>query len=437
MTLGESRLVEEGPHLSVPLGVGRTIAALSLLLLLWSALAQTDVVAMAAGQLRPIDAVRFVQSAEAGTVLSLSVQEGDTVTAGQVLFVLDGQSAAVDLLAAQRALSANLALAGELMRLRSPDPLGQRMEAMPNDVPEAIWRDSQRRAMGEVRARVAAHQDLQREAQARIQQAEAEWQSAFRDERRLAGLAKEGQAQLMSYTKLHDEGFISPMSMAERQRDQAARQEELEAQRARVHALQASLEAARARMAAVNTEFQAGVAEDLRGLRAQEPGLVQSLAHARTRQGRLEVVAPMAGTVKDLIINGPGQVLAAGVTALTIVPSDGSLKAEVWLDHGDVGLVKVGQAVRVKLAAFPFQRYGWLAGQVTQLAPDVYRAQADGGEQGFRAQVRLAPPDLAADQRPLKPGMAVQAEIVLDRRSLLAYLLSPVLAAGHDAGQEP
>lgn len=130
---------------------------------------------------------------------------------------------------------------------------------------------------------------------------------------------------------------------------------------------------------------------------------------------------------------------------MTLVPVEESLLAEVWLSNEDVGFVRPGQPVKLKLAAFQFQKYGMLDARIEQVAADVtdrQEAGADQGKQGaqlaYRTSVSLDKQILKADGMSyrLASGMQVSAEIKLGERTVLEYLLSPVQRAFHEAGRE-
>jgi len=137
-------------------------------------------------------------------------------------------------------------------------------------------------------------------------------------------------------------------------------------------------------------------------------------------------------------------------TALTVVPQNEQVKAEVWVADVDAGFVQTGQAVKVKLAAYPFQKYGMAAGRVEYVSPDAAelpdtreRDRKDTRAHvmppsGFRALVALDSPYLERDGRQfrLNSGMLVSAEIHLGTRKVMEYLLSPVSQTLHEAGRE-
>jgi HlyD family secretion protein len=154
--------------------------------------------------------------------------------------------------------------------------------------------------------------------------------------------------------------------------------------------------------------------------------------------------------VKDLATHTPGTVVSPGTILMTVVPHNEQVKAEVWVADVDAGFVQVGQKVKVKLAAYPFHKYGMVEGRVDYLSPDAAelpdtreRDRKDTRAHvmppsGFRALVTLDSPYLARDGRQfrLNAGMLVSAEIHLGTRTVMEYLLSPVSQTLHEAGRE-
>ena len=137
--------------------------------------------------------------------------------------------------------------------------------------------------------------------------------------------------------------------------------------------------------------------------------------------------------------------VAPGTILLTLVPQDEPLVAEVWVGNADAGFVQAEQKVRVKLAAYPFQKYGMLDGVVKQVSADA-QEKTDAGnsavkpiqEAAYRALISLGSGHLESQGQRLRlvPGMQVNAEIHLGTRSVLEYLLSPVQRVAHEAGRE-
>jgi HlyD family secretion protein len=177
----------------------------------------------------------------------------------------------------------------------------------------------------------------------------------------------------------------------------------------------------------------------------------QELAKLQHRQGLLELRAPQDGTVKDLATHTVGTVTMPGTILMTLVPKSEELLAEVWVSNQDVGFVRPGQEVKLKLAAFQFTRYGMVEGRVRHVSADATEAPSPNtrsdaltgrdrpmGPLAYRALVELRSQELLADgvRYRLAPGMQASAEIALGTRSVMQYVLSPVRAAWHEAARE-
>ena len=186
---------------------------------------------------------------------------------------------------------------------------------------------------------------------------------------------------------------------------------------------------------------------------AQLEKLSQELGKQAHRQELLELKAPQAGLVKDLATHTVGTVVQPGTVLMTVVPDGERLKAEVWVDNQDIGFIHPGQVVRLKLAAFPFQRYGMVDGTVEHVgadASDSASPTAPGGVARGGARDPMSMPlaykalvsvrsmaiEHAGVRLLLAPGMQTNAEILLGRRTVLEYLLSPVRQAFHEAARE-
>jgi len=155
--------------------------------------------------------------------------------------------------------------------------------------------------------------------------------------------------------------------------------------------------------------------------------------------------------VKDLATHSVGTVVQPGTVLLTLVPRDDSLRAEVWVSNEDIGFVRQGHAVRLKFAAYPFQKYGMVDGTVLHVSADSADGATSHGTAAnvggasartvplvYKALVTLAAMQLETDGRrfPLGAGMQANAEILIGQRSVIDYLLSPVRKAWHEAGRE-
>jgi hemolysin D len=160
--------------------------------------------------------------------------------------------------------------------------------------------------------------------------------------------------------------------------------------------------------------------------------------------------APVSGTVQQLTINTIGGVVQPAQPILVIVPDDAQAVVEAHILNKDIGFIKVGQPVRVKLEAFPFTDYGIVPGVVETISRDAIDLNQSGApqrdekgrpaQQGlvYAARIRLDKRTIrvAGRDQLIRPGLAIQAEIVTGRRRIIKYLLSPISETLDEAGRE-
>jgi hemolysin D len=219
----------------------------------------------------------------------------------------------------------------------------------------------------------------------------------------------------------------------------------LRAQAHNVESLRASITQSEKRIAQIVSTYRQQLQNERVEAAAQLHRLRQELEKQDHRFGLLELKAPQTGIVKDLATRTPGTVVAPGTILLTLVPHDEPLMAEVWVSNSDAGFVGPTQKARLKLSAYPFQKYGMLDGVVKQVSADAHdKGEASGTmakaaqDAAYRALIDLDADHVSITGQRLKlvPGMLVSAEIHLGTRSVLEYLLSPIQKVANEAGRE-
>lgn len=430
----------------VTLGVPGACAAL----LGWAALFQLDIVATADGRMVPQSQVTIAQPAEAGVVKEVLVHEGDTVRMGQVLWRLDARASEAELsraradlwfkLLSRRRVEAEIAGSTDLSTDQLMDQVqlpgverAQRPEPWQRAIAEQVSR--------QFRARMSAHGDALLQEESHLRQAQAEWRSARQVKEKLQTTLPTYQRAAQAYRQLLDEGFVGELASEERQREAHEREQDLHTQEATLDGIQAAMAQARQRLTVLRSERQAALASEHLELQSQISRAEQDLAVWQVRREQLETLAPQAGVIKDLAVHQPGTVVQAGAVLANIVPVNEPLLAEVALHNEDVGAIRPGQKVQLKVAAFPFQRHGLLAGEVLRIGPDTSEvrpgAAATSGSSGsYLVTVRPASSADSSLRARLQAGMQVTADVHLGRQTALAYLLSPIQRIATEAGRE-
>ena len=401
----------------------------------WLVLARLDIVASAGGKLVPASDLKIVQPAEPGVVRALHVRDGQRVRAGDVLIDLDTTLATAD----TRTLQAEDARRALDLRRLDAELAGVPLARRSDDDPvlfEAV--------QAAHRANVTALDDALRQEEAALARTRAELAAAREQWAKLQRVAPLAREQAAAFEQLHREGFAGRLMHLDKEREAIEKERDLAAQAQQVQALEAALQQGRERLAQIVSTWRQRLQAERVEVQSQRARLAQELAKATHRGERLALRAPHDGVVKDLAVHAPGTVVQPGAVLLSLVPDHEPLHAEVWLKNSDIGFVSAGQPVQVKVAAFPFQKYGLLEGRVVQVAVDATEPppgqMLPGAEHGpvFRTVVALQAQQLTArgESHRLAPGMAVAAEIHQGTRSVLEYLLSPVQRVGQEAARE-
>jgi len=420
----------------LPRRVLYTVLVLVTFVLVWASVGRLDIVAVAQGRIVPQSFLKIVQPAEQGIVREILVQEGDAVEAGQVLIRMDPQLSAADRSVVMnelrlkelqlRRIDAELSGAPMVRRATDPDDLFAQVAA-------------------QYQARRAAQRDALDGEKALLLKARQDLMVALEIEGKLKKTVPLYAEQAKGWERLASEGFAGRLMAMERQRVFIEAEQDLRAQAYNVASLRAGIAQSEKRVAQIASNYRQQLQSERLEAAAQQHRLKQELDKQEHRFGLLELKAPQAGVIKELASRTPGTVVAPGTILLTLVPVNEPLIAEVWVSNADAGFVRARQKVRLKVSAYPFQKYGMLDGVVTQISADAQEksdAPNAGGkaaqDAAYRALVSLEGDRLASGERwlELAPGMLVNAEIRLGTRTVLEYLLSPIQKVASEAGRE-
>ncbi|MGH8766811.1 MAG: HlyD family type I secretion periplasmic adaptor subunit [Burkholderiales bacterium] len=437
---GILRAQEQAPS-PLPRMVLYVVFALFVAMLAWALIGKLDIIAVAQGKLVPASYVKIVQPAESGVVKEILVREGQEVKAGEVLMRMDTQVSDADV----ETVGTDLYL--RELQLR-------RIEAELRGAPFLLQLGDRTELFAQVAAQYRANREAyqgQREGErAALVKAEQDLHGALEMESRLRQTLPIYREQEAAHEKLVKDGFVSKLAGLDKSRERIEKEQELKAQTHQVASLRASIEQSRKRLAQIGSTYRQQLQTERAEANALRLKLEQEGAKQAYRRGLLELKAPNDGMVKELATHTPGTVVSPGTILMTVVPHNDPVKAEVWVTNVDAGFVRKGQVVKLKLAAYPFQKYGMMKGKVEHVSPDAAelpdvreRDRKDTQEHvmpptGFRTLIVLDQPYLERDGRHFdaSAGMLVSAEIHLGERTVMEYLLAPVSKTLHEAGRE-
>lgn len=413
------------------------VCGLVLVMLAWSAFAKLDIVAVAQGRLVPQTYVKIVQPAEAGIVREILVNEGDAVEQGQLLVRLDPTINAVD----SKTVARELALQRLQLRRVDVESSGKRMTRSASDDPVLFAQVEVQRASNR-----QAFEDSVAQEDAGRDRAVKELAAAQELLRKLEATLPSYQKTAAAYEKLARDNLIGAIQAEEKRREAVEKERDLESQRATVESLDAAIAQHEKRIAQLTSTRASELSQQRLTTLTEIGRLEQQLGKLNFLGGLLELRAPQAGIVKELATTTTGAVVQPGTVLVSLVPHGEPLLAEVLIENKDIGFVAVNQPVRLKLAAYQFQKYGMLEGIVKTVSADSSAlkdatAGTPAGQQAplsFKALVRLKDQHLKVGQvdLPLAAGMQLSAEIIQGERTVLEYLLSPVQRVTSEAGRE-
>jgi len=426
--------IESRPAAPLARTVVYLVALLIATLITWAVFGRLDVIAVADGKLVPQSFLKIVQPADSGIVAEILVKEGEEVQADQVLMRMDTQLSTAD----SKTVQAELALKSLQLRRIEAELKGVPLKRSAGDPPEVF-----RQVEAQYAANRQAYLNAANEAAAGAAKARQDLASAQEVEAKLKATMPHYQRQAEAFEKLGKDGFASPLIVADKQRERIEREQDLRAQAHAVAGYRNALEETELRLSQISANYRQQLQKEKVETLAHYQKLEQDWAKQQHRNTLLELKAPQSGIVKDLATHTRGTVVAPGTIVLTLVPKDEPLMAEVWVKNQDAGFVHEGQAVKVKLATYPFQKYGMIEGKIAQVSADASEpggAKQEGAEGllAYKAIVALDRQYLESDAKQLKlsPGMRVSAEINQGSRTVLEYLLSPVTKAFHEAARE-
>ena len=401
--------------------------------LLWACVGKLDIVAVAPGKTVVDSRTKVVQPAETGVVRRILVRDGQAVKKGQLLIELDTTATGAERTQASEALvNARLAAARLDALATALQHNGRPVLPTSEDLPPGRLKAEQTLAISQYDAYQAKRHALQ----ANIAQRRAELRTAEATIAPLDESARISKARADDYGKLVEGKYVGRHEYLLREQERIAAERDLATQRNRVQEIRSALSAADEDLRALITDTRQQTLDQLRQATEQVAQLTPEVAKTGQRDRLMALRAPVDGTVQQLAVHTVGGVVTPAQPVLAVVPSEEALEVEATVLNKDIGFVRAGQPVTVKIESFPYTRYGYLTGTVASVSHDA--AQDEQLGLVFPARVRLADASLQIDgvEVGLTPGMALSVEIKTGKRRVIDYLLSPLRQHGDEAMRE-
>ena len=415
-------------------------------------MAEVELSALAPGRIVPQGQVKTIRSFGQGKIKRIAVEEGSLVKKGDVLIEFD--TTLVD---------AEIVKHASELRIKSVEAV--RLETLlgwregkpfqaPLGAPEEIVSINEKLLKDQIathRARLQELEGMIRERRARLRTLEA---GIAKYQRLLPILRERTAMQETLYRKNHGSKldlFEEQERLVELEGNLVLRKEELAQAKASLAALAAQKEG-------VISEFYRERRSTLATIRERMIVLRQDIRQTREHRARHTLVSPVDGVVQDLAVHTEAGMVEPGARLMVIVPRDAGLRVEAFVANADIGFIKPGQRVTLKVATFDFRRYGAIQGTVSHIGRDAVNANGQasqgamaGASPGSRppAGANMASPmfkalidldqtymEIGGRKIALLPGMSAEAAVILGKQRLIEYLLQPLRGYRQDAFRE-
>ncbi len=415
-----------------PSPIGRAIAGTIMLVfmagILWSIVGTIDIVAVAQGKTIPSGHSKVVQPLDSGVITVIHVRDGAEVKKGDALIELDPTQPGADREKASNEYHAALLDAARLQALlagrnRFDQPEG----ANPKVV--AVQQQMLRDQSAEYRARTEAARHL-------IDQRQAALHATQENVRRLEATVPIEEQRAQAYRKLLEDKYVSEMDYLQFEQQRIDKQQELAGQRHQLKQNQSALAEAEKNSQALMSEFKKTRQQELSDAETKANSLRQEFVKASQKTGLQRLVAPIDGVVQQLAVHTVGGVVTPAQQLLVIVPKEHQLEVEAWVENKDIGFVKKGQSVEIKVESFPFTIYGIIQGQVVSVSDEAVPQEKVGLIYAARVSMERSTMQVEGKDVRLSPGMGVTAEIKTGQRRLIEFFLSPLLKSVQESARE-
>ncbi len=392
-------------------------------LLVWASLAKIDEVTKGEAKVIPSKQLQVIQSLDGGVVSEILVKEGQVVEAGQLLLKIDetrATSGVRESAAQVFALTAKLARLKALAEGHSFKP----PEAHEGNIEEQRIVDEERQLYDAKRSELSALVSISEQQLAQRQQDLSEAEAKRDSAKRSLDLS---QQELAKTRPLLATGAVSEVDVLRLERDVTRARGDKEQASAQASRAKAAIAEATRKIQETDLSFRNEIRKDLSEVLGRLNALNEGAVALADKVDKSQVKSPVRGRVQRLLANTVGGVVTPGKDILEIVPLDDALVLEDKVQPRDIAFIHPGQAATVKFTAYDFSIYGGLDAVVENISPDTVTDEK-GTNTFYVVRVRTKQPNFN-DKMPIIPGMTAEVDVLTGKKTVLSYLLKPVLKA--------
>lgn len=398
----------------------RAAVVVLLLLVLWACFAQVEEVTRGDGKVIPSKQLQIVQSLDGGVVSEILVQEGQVVEAGQLLLKIDETRATSGV---RESAAQGFALRARQARLRAlaegsafkPPTSTNAIEGRILDEERTLY-ETRRSELGTM---IAINQQQLQQRQQELSEMKARKSSAER------GLDL-GQQELNKTRPLLATGAVSEVDILRLDREVSRSRGEIEQATAQIARVQAAIGEAQRKIQETELTFRNEARKEMADVMGKLNALNEGAVALADKVDKSQVKSPVRGRIQRLLANTVGGVVQPGKDIVEVVPLDDQLILEAKVQPRDIAFIHPGQDATVKFTAYDFSIYGGLVAKVENISPDTVVDEK--GNAFYLVRVRTTQANFS-EKLPVIPGMTAEVDILTGRKTVMSYLLKPVLKA--------
>ncbi len=405
----------------------RALLLTFVLFILWAGLVDIDEVTRGDGKVIPSQQLQVLQSLDGGIVSQILVKEGDTVHVGQVLLQVDSTRFEASV---RENRSEYLSLSAKAARLTAIT------EGKPFNPPASVVSEDPATVAQERQLYLTATNEMQTQiaiARQELEQRQHELSEAMSKQNQSSMLYESSLKELTVTKPLLNSGAVSEMDLLRLQRDVDRYRSERDIAGAQISRVRAAVSEASHKIQEVELNFRNIASKELSETMAKLNSLTQTSAGLSDKVKQSAIRSPVRGTVKRLLVNTVGGVVQPGRDIVEIVPLEGKLILEAKVLPRDIAFLRPGQKATVKFTAYDFSIYGGLDATLELIGADSVTDER--GNTFYTVRVSTTKTSLGGNL-PIIPGMVAEVDIITGRKSILSYLLKPVLRARQAAMTE-
>ncbi len=402
------------------------ICSFFMLFLIWCCFATVDEITKAEGDIIPKGSLIRIQHYDGGIVEKINVYEGEHVTKGQVILELKSVNVKEDL---KRAINKNFILSLQAERLRA---------FLQNRAPDYSIYDKKYNLIISRQKQIFNDMVKAKESEERLINNQIDQQQHLLKELLNQKITISDELELSKKiyemrSSLNEQGYESELQILLEKRKVINLSGRYRSIIIDIGRSKKSIKEYQERLVTFRAKYRDKVNHDLEKIDSEISQNLEIIEKLKNAKLRLVIRAPEEGIIKSLSLNSVGQVVSPGQSIAELVPYGKELIAQVRIMPKDIGHITIGQPVKVKITSYDYIRYGIIHGEISYLSASTFTDE--NGNSYYRGRIHLKTNVMIVSNKKkfLIPGMRVQADILTGKKSVIAYLLKPILTTKQEA----